>query len=219
MCSQPLRTLAFVDGFNLYHAIDNRVRTEPKLNHLKWLDLWALCETFAPAPYYSLDRVFYFSAFATWMKGPFHRHQAYTSALRATGVETVMGCFKEKDRKCKSCGDEWVAHEEKESDVALGAHVVFHAFENSYDQALVVSADSDLAPVVRLVRRRFPDKKIKVLVPPDLKGGNELWGAAGGKKNCRKIGWVHIERCQLPDSIRNEAGLTAAVRPREYKRP
>ena len=34
------RVAVYVDGFNLYHALDDLAE-----NHLKWLDLWSLSET------------------------------------------------------------------------------------------------------------------------------------------------------------------------------
>jgi hypothetical protein len=40
-----MRVSAFIDGFNLYHALDSTGK-----HHLKWLDLRALCLAFAPAP-------------------------------------------------------------------------------------------------------------------------------------------------------------------------
>jgi len=56
-----IRVAAFVDGFNLYHAIRDLGR-----DHLQWLNLRMLCENFAPRPALSLVDVFYFSAYATW---------------------------------------------------------------------------------------------------------------------------------------------------------
>ena len=55
-----MRVSAFIDGFNLYHAVD-----ATGMHHLKWLDLRALCEKFAPRPDYDLRTVYYFSAYAT----------------------------------------------------------------------------------------------------------------------------------------------------------
>lgn len=55
-----MRVSAYIDGFNLYHAIDATRRHE-----LKWLDLRRLCEVYAPRPDHELIAVNYFSAFAT----------------------------------------------------------------------------------------------------------------------------------------------------------
>ena len=49
---KKIRVNAYVDGFNLYHAID-----ELGHNHLKWVNLRALCEQFLRGPQYSLERV------------------------------------------------------------------------------------------------------------------------------------------------------------------
>ena len=113
------KTIGFVDGFNLYHAISDLSR-----DHLKWLDLRALLEHFAPTPQYQLIRVLYFSAHATWRKGAWARHRQYVSALEASGVEVVLAKFKKKHRACRTCGSSWVTHEEKETDVSIGAHLV-----------------------------------------------------------------------------------------------
>ena len=55
------RVVGFVDGFNMYHAID-----ELGLPHLKWLNLWELCKIFVPESHFELRDVLYFSAYATW---------------------------------------------------------------------------------------------------------------------------------------------------------
>jgi hypothetical protein len=215
----PTRVRAYIDGLNLYHPIAEHAKANPGTEYFKWLNLRKLCETFAPAPHYSIDEVKYFSAFATWLSGPYRRHQVFTSALSSVGVARIMGEFKEKDRQCKRCGTCWTAHEEKESDVAIGAHLVFDAFEDRFDVAMVISGDSDIAPAVRLVRRRFPDKKIWIRIPPSLVGGNELWGAAGGKRNCKRIKWIHIERSVFPAEVRNEQGAIVATCPAQYCYP
>jgi hypothetical protein len=113
------RVAAFVDGFNLYHAIAARDQ-----DHLKWLDLRRLCEAFAPPPTNDLVLVKYFSAFATWLPDPYRWHQVYTSAFAGVGVTCLMGQFKQKPVQCNRCGKKWTHHEEKESDVALGVHLV-----------------------------------------------------------------------------------------------
>ncbi len=136
-----LRAHAFIDGFNLYHAVANSGRSS-----LKWLDLWALCEVFAPGPHCNLEKVIYFSAFATWRPGSYRRHQEYVSALRCVGVTTFISRFKLKDRSCHHCGHRWMGHEEKESDVALGVNLVAGALRDEYDRALLISNDSDPVP-------------------------------------------------------------------------
>src|SRR3982751_2313408 len=106
-----MRVTAFIDGFNLYHAVDDL-----HLNHLKWVNLRLLCEQFAPAPRYSLGQIIYCSAFATWLPDAYKRHREFVSALEAAGVTPIMGRFKVKDRRCRLCGQTGQYHEEKETD-------------------------------------------------------------------------------------------------------
>lgn len=216
MTQHSIRVSAFIDGFNLYHAIANEAKRDPCLADCKWLNLRALCETYAPSPQLMLGSVYYFSAFATWLEKPYRRHQIYTGALAAVSVDCVMGQFKEKDRKCRKCGARWKGHEEKESDVALSVRLVSDAFLDLFDRALVITADSDVAPALREVRRRFPEKSIQVLTPPGLIRSNELYGAAGGQKNCQPIKWINIERSLFPREVKNNEGRIVAVRPPEY---
>lgn len=216
MIATAKRTNAYIDGFNLYHAIDEVARRDPQKRKLKWLDLRALCEVFSPIPQYDLREVAYFSAYATWLTGPYRRHQIYTDALTAIGVNCIMGEFKEKRRKCKRCGSTWVGHEEKESDVALGVRLVMDAFLDRYDRALVITADADIVPAVKTVRSQFSTKHIQILTPPGLVRCNQLIGAAGGRNNCKPIKWVNIERSLLPDKVYDSKGNLAASRPAEY---
>ena len=102
------RVAVYVDGFNLYHALDDLAE-----NHLKWLDLWSLSETLI-RPDEAIVAVKYFSAYATWMPASYRRHQRYVAALQSRGVQFIEGRFKEKPMQCKSCGVRYVAHEEKE---------------------------------------------------------------------------------------------------------
>ena len=50
-------TVAFIDGLNLYHAI-----RDLGVPALKWLNVRALVEKFAPANQYSLNRILYVTA-------------------------------------------------------------------------------------------------------------------------------------------------------------
>ena len=138
-----IRIACFIDGFNLYHAINNIGR-----NELKWLDLWKLMECFVNPHIHEIIAVYYFSAFAEWLPDAFARHRAYVAALEQRGVKPVMGRFKRKDMSCKGCGRTWIAHEEKESDVNIAIWMVREAFNSNYDEAFLVSQDSDLAPAL-----------------------------------------------------------------------
>lgn len=205
----PIRTVAYVDGFNLYHAIHDL-----RQDHLKWVDLWALSLNFARPPDFDLLKVYYFSAYATWLPAPWARHRAYVSALRTRGVVPLMANFKKKSRSCKRCGGSWVQHEEKESDVGLGAHLVNDAHRNLYDRALILSADSDLAAAIKLVAGEFPAKEVRIVTPPGRYDSVELVRASGHAKASR-IQPIHLERSLLPAVVVDAAGVTIN-RPADY---
>lgn len=204
-----IRVSAFVDGFNLYHALDDL-----KQNHLKWLNLRTLLENFAPPQTHDLREVYYFSAHADWMPDKRRRHKAYVYALRHAKVTPVMGNFKPRDMECLACGNTWVGHEEKQSDVNLAVQLVRDAYKDTYDQALIVSGDSDLAPPIRLLREIFPEKKVKIVSPPGRYHSKELCQISHGRA---KIDVCHLEASLFPDRIATLGGLV--TRPIEYDPP
>ncbi len=207
------RAIFYVDGFNLYHAVADLERP-----FLKWLDLRALCQTFAPTNYFGVH-VLYFSAFAEWLPGPYRRHQAYVKALQLTGVVPVLGRFKSKTRTCKACGQTYCSHEEKETDVSIGIHLVRDALLGSYDTAFVVSGDSDIVPAIRMARSHAPDKPIKIVCPPGRYCSYDLISAAGGRRHLIRLTSGHVERAVLPRVVTVAGGEQGVVRPSEYDPP
>lgn len=154
------RVIVYIDGFNLYHAIDDL-----KQAHLKWLDLRTLAESLIRKGEV-LKAVKYFSAYATWMPDRYARHRAYTEALLSRGVILHMAQFKEKPRKCRSCGARWIGHEEKETDVQIAVHMVADALEGEVDRLIAVTADTDLAPAIRMIAARRAKCEVFVAAPP-----------------------------------------------------
>lgn len=199
------KTNVYIDGFNLYHAID-----ELGDETLKWVDLNLLAKKMLNK-YQVLGEVKYFSAYATWRPDSYKRHRDYVAALEAQGVIAIMGRFKEKRMKCKAiCGEVYVTHEEKETDVNIGAYLVADALRGAFDTALVVSADTDLAAVVRLARDLVgTDKRICTVAPP------------GRYARSRELGHLFaitqgkIRASQLPDVVQTAHGLVE--RPSKYK--
>lgn len=207
------RVNCYIDGFNLYHAIDD---LGPELNYFKWLDLWSLANAFVKTSTEKLESVYYFSALAYWLKEPRQRHEEFIKANRHFGVAPILGHFKKKPGYCKSCGSKWTAHEEKQSDVNLAAYLIHHFHMDQFDKALVVTSDSDLCPAIQLILDSRTDKEILVLIPPNrYKITRELRGTV----TAQKIKQKHLKRNQLPGFIKNKiTDKIVASRPKEYYR-
>lgn len=197
------RVITYIDGFNLYHAVND-------LNDhaLKWLDLWALSTSLLHENE-TLAGVNYFSAYATWLNEAYRRHRAYVAALRARGVSVIMGKFKQKPRSCRACGATWMGHEEKETDVHIAVRLVADALLNAFERAILISADSDLAPALRVVRQHRPEKQLLVVAPPGRFGSAR---DLGPKLELTK---GRIRKCLLPAELRDAAG-NVIRRPGEY---
>ena len=205
------RVVCFIDGFNLYHAIHRL-----KQPHLKWVNLWSLASVFLKPISQDLSAVYYFSAYADWLPQAKQRHLRYVKAIASEGVTPVLGKFKEKDRKCSKCGYQWVAHEEKETDVNIALALLNLAYQNKYDRAFLITNDSDLAPAIHMVRAYFPQKQITTIVPPQCRHSNELIKASSDKA---KITVAHLERCLMSEHILDAGGNLIVTRPSEYKIP
>lgn len=208
------RVECFIDGFNLYHAIENL-----KQPHLKWVDLRKLIASFTDPALHEIREIFYFSAFATWRPDAHMRHQQYVEALKAAGVTPVMGRFKEKDAFCKNCRKPYKTHEEKETDVNIALQLLNEAYKDNYDEAFIVSRDSDLTPAIRMVLQEFPNKKVKVISPPNAGHSKEI-GQLVGKNKLASIKPIHLERSLFGATVTDpDSGIVVARRPISYDPP
>ncbi len=52
------------------------------------------------------------------------------------------------------------------TDVNIAVEMISDAFNDNYDTALLITADSDLLPALKLIKGTYPDKRIIVGFPP-----------------------------------------------------
>ena len=76
------------------------------------------------------------------------------------------GQFLEDTITCRVCGHTYVTYHEKMTDVNIAVELMSDAFQDQFDVALILSADSDLVGPVEAVRRLFPTKRLIVAFPP-----------------------------------------------------
>ena len=222
MASQN-RVIVFIDGFNLYHSIhelnfDAKTKrpTSPK-HYLKWLNISTLSQALIHPNQDILVGAYYFSAYAGWVPQDVQdRHRDYVAVLKSTDVIPVMGTFKKKPRRCPSCKHEWDTHEEKESDFNLALYLVKLAYEDAFDKAIIFTADTDLAPAIRLVREKFPHKAVHVAIPERrLNRSRALEDAATGRIRLTE---AHFARNLFPEQV-ILANATVINRPLKYNPP
>lgn len=207
------RINCYIDGFNLYHSIVDIARKKtPHSNYLKWVNLRALAESFVKGDE-SLHDIYYFTAYAKHVFDAYKRHEKYTKALESYNVKIVLGQFKKKFPKCKNCFKKYQTHEEKESDINIAINILQDAFQDRFDKAFLITADSDLVSIIKKINVLFPSKEIILLTPP----GRSKY-AAELKKNVKKwyeIKESHLKNSLLPDTI-NLADGTIVQKPTEY---
>lgn len=156
----------FIDGFNLYHALDY-LATGPdhyKYRKYKWLNLVKLAGLFV-GRLDTLEQVSLFTAFATWDQAKLARHKLFLRANESVGVNVVLGEFKKKERHCSLCKRRYPGYEEKQTDVNIAVHLLQSAILDKYDRAVLVSGDTDLIPAVKAVRTAFPHKQVGAILP------------------------------------------------------
>ena len=123
-----------------------------------------------------------------------------------------MGRFKCSTMKCRNCGAEWRSHEEKETDVNIGIRIVRDAFRDVFDVYYLVSADTDLAPAIRMLKREFPNKEFVSVATPRRPHSSEFLRLAD---RTIKITDYALTRCLLPAQLTTRDGRIIQ-RPTEY---
>ena len=159
-------------------------------------------------------KIYYFSAYAGWKPERKKLHKKYVKILKNSGVEIILGKFKEKDRYCKLCEETSKTHEEKQTDVNIALHLLRDAYKNTYDKAILVSQDSDLCPAVNMVKQNFPEKIIKIVSPLNSPHSKEM-AKIVSRENLSEIKKFHIERSLFnqQEELKNGKIIT---RPEKY---
>lgn len=208
-----LRVQAFIDGFNLYHSIDSITKKDKSKQSFKWLNLRALMEAFIQPSKQELKEVFYFTAYATWLPNAMARHKNYVQALTQNSVTTILGNFKKKQVHCHNCQTVWNSREEKESDVNVGIHLVKNAYEDNFDIAFLVTSDSDMVPVIKMIHETFPNKRVIAIIPT---GRYDITKEIQSHVQTFKIKEKHLKNSSLPDYLTLKDG-SVITKPIKYQ--
>jgi uncharacterized LabA/DUF88 family protein len=196
----------YIDGFNVYYALEGN----PNYHKYKWLNYRKLAKSVVGAKD-TIAGIFYFTTIVRWHPDGVERHERYIKVLRSVGVEIIHGRFLEKTIKCHKCQQNFKTHEEKQTDVNIALKIVGDAVDNVYDKALIISADSDLLPVIKSVQHHAPEKEIGVMFPIG-RTSFELRQNAGFR---RKMSEQLLLECQFPDTVK--IGDSIITRPENWR--
>ena len=110
----------------------------------------------------------YFTSRISSPKGKRERQSTYIEALETLDNLSIhYGHYLRSPRECRSCGSVVDVPSEKMTDVNIAVELLTDAFQNNFDTALLISADSDLTAPIVSVRRLFPQKNVVIGFPPE----------------------------------------------------
>ena len=198
----------FIDGFNLYHSIDNDAR----LRKYKWLNLWQLCSSLL-MPNDMISEVSCFTAYTDWNAERKARHMDYVAINEAAGCQIILGKFLQKDRvsmvECgtpclptvtqRFCKKKYVAHEEKMTDVNIAVAIVKACALGTCEAIYLVSGDNDLVPALDTARQINPNVRLRLIIPINARAKNLMRVCQTHSYKYAHIKEKHLAAAQFPD--------------------
>ena len=151
----------------------------------------------------SLNHIYYFTALALWNEEKVRKYKKYIEVLEASGIQVIYGNFKKITRKCRNCHKQYQTFEEKETDVNMGLYLLNSAYQNQFDKFLLLTADSDLMPAIKAVKKHFPRKKSHVILPLNAKSEN----LKTNSDKTSKIKMLQLNRSLFPDTVNVKSNI------------
>lgn len=209
----PKKTYVYVDGFNLYYG---SLKGTPH----KWLDIRKLCEAYLQDS--DIREILYFTAIVSGTTEDPDKHirqRAYLRALETTGVRIILGHFlSERLTLPKADGSgpvEVIRSKEKGSDVNLATHLMWDAFKDHFETAVLITGDLDFLAPIRTVKSL--KKEVGLLNPQRNQGSkSKLHDAATFSKPIRE---KPLAECQLPNELQDSGGKKIHKPPEWYEPP
>ena len=203
--SEMERVNVYVDGFNFYYGLKIMKKMDNEWQKFYWLNYVSFFEQFI-GENQILQKVIYFAAPPPVDADVKNRQKLLFNAnklLNPERFEVVMGKFYKKTLKCKVCKAKYYAYEEKQTDVNIAIRLVRDSFLDCVDTLVLVSADSDLVPPLKLIKELYPDKKIRVYFPP---GNISIALEKFMKSNKKPVVWLENNKQRfsysvMPDTI------------------
>lgn len=193
------RVIVYIDGYNLYFGMKS-ARKKSGWPNTNWLDVEELAKKLVGSQRLLIG-IKYFTA-RIKSPGSAQRQAQYLEALATLKlVQIIEGEYQLGVGSCRHCQASWPVSKEKMTDVNIAVNLVVDAYENSFDEAFVLSGDSDLVPPIKAVRK--VGKQVIVVFPPH-RTTNALLKVSDGK---RKVQRNLVEACLLPDEVFKSPGV------------
>ena len=201
------RVIAYVDGYNLYHGLRDR-----QWKWFYWLNIQLLAQHLIK-PDQQLVITKYFTTIINYPEGRHRRQAIFLEALQTLpDFEIFYGHFLSTQVTCHQCGHTYETHHEKMTDVNIAVELMTNAFQDKFDTALLIIADSDLVGPVKAMKRLFEKKRVVVAFPP-ARSSAALQRAAHG---FYFIGRDKLSKSVFPGEVVKPDGFTLR-RPAEWR--
>jgi uncharacterized LabA/DUF88 family protein len=155
------KVVVYIDGFNLYFGLKQK-----DWKRFYWLNLYLLSHNLLKENQ-ELVSVKYFTSRVAAPPDKVKRQGTFIEALETLdGLEIFYGHYQSNYKKCKNCGYGEYIPNEKRTDVNIAVEMLCDAYQNLFDTAILISADSDLTAPIRKIRQLFSNKKVIIAFPP-----------------------------------------------------
>lgn len=203
MATSKRKTIVYIDGFNLFNALK-----EMGWKKYYWLDVHALSAKIM-SEIQTLTAVKYFTSRVTTNPHEQKRQNTYLEAIEAfRNVSIEYGKFTSDLWECFKCHKKYPIYHEKQTDVNIAVSLLVDAQESHFDDAVLITADSDLMRPVHYIRHSYPNMRVIVAFPP----GRHTRDLEPPTAN--KI--VHLDHkelfagCQFPEEVKSKSGFPLA---------
>jgi uncharacterized LabA/DUF88 family protein len=190
------RVISYIDGFNMYYGLKSQ-----SWDRYLWLDVQALSRNLLKSDQ-TLIHTKYFTARISQPPDKVKRQNTYIEAIQTlSDVSVLFGNYMTTPRTCRNCGFIYNVAQEKMTDVNIAVELLQDAFQDAFDTAILISADSDLIAPIAVIKKLFPNKRVVVACPPGRFSAN-LTNAAHAYL---KIGHGSIEKSQFPEEVTTQS--------------
>jgi uncharacterized LabA/DUF88 family protein len=192
------RVVAYIDGFNLYFGLK-----AARWKRFYWLNVQALVRNLLKG---KQDLVFtkYFTSRVSYPPDKERRQSVYIEALETLSDFRIhYGHYQANPQRCRECGTKTMVPSEKMTDVNIAVELLSDAYQDRFDVALLISADSDLTAPLLTIKNLFPEKRIIVAFPPQRHSAQLERNAHGSLQ----IGRASLAKSVFPDSVPKAGGF------------